>query len=219
VAQPPRWGPTSRQSRSAYADSGIGAATLVTETIRERPTESSSGETATVRDAWGLTGPSESEYGESYARLDRRRRPRNTDFGETEVDERQISLDRFSLLFPEKRAFFLEDTGVFAFASTGPEPPGGIPPARADVFPFFSRRIGLLNGEEVPLDVGAKLTGKIGRSDVGVLAVRTGELADVVDPQNLMVARMKWNFFEQSYAGAIFTGGDPASDRSAWTCG
>jgi hypothetical protein len=143
----------------------------------------------------------------------------NTDFGETEVDERQIALDRFSLLFPEKRAFFLEDTGVFAFASTGPQPPGGIPPARADVFPFFSRRIGLLSGEEVPLDVGAKLTGRIGRSDVGVLAVRTGELEDVVDPQNLMVARMKWDFFQQSYAGVIFTGGDPASDRSAQTYG
>ena len=143
----------------------------------------------------------------------------NTDFGETEVDERQIALDRFSLLFPEKRAFFLEDAGVFSFASTGPEPPGGIPPTRADVFPFFSRRIGLLDGEEVPLDVGAKLTGRIGRTDVGVLAVRTGEVENVVDPQNLMVARMKWNFFEQSYAGAIFTGGDPASDRSAQTYG
>jgi hypothetical protein len=143
----------------------------------------------------------------------------NTDFGETEVDERQISLDRFSLLFPEKRAFFLEDAGVFSFASTGPEPPGGIPPARADVFPFFSRRIGLLEGEEVPLELGAKLTGRIGRSDVGVLAVRTGELEDVIDPQNLMVARMKWNFFQQSYGGVIFTGGDPASDRSAQTYG
>ena len=143
----------------------------------------------------------------------------NTDFGETEVDERQISLDRFSLFFPEKRAFFLEDAGVFSFASTGPEPPGGIPPAGADVYPFFSRRIGLLDGEEVPLDVGTKLTGTIGRADVGVLAVRTGELEDVVGPQNLMVARAKWNFFQQSYAGAIFTGGDPASDRSAQTYG
>jgi hypothetical protein len=143
----------------------------------------------------------------------------NTDFGETEVDERQIALDRFSLLFPEKRAFVLEDTGVFAFASNGPEPPGGIPPARADVFPFFSRRIGLLDGEEVPLDVGAKLTGTVGRTDVGVLAVHTGAVEDLVDPQNLMVARMKWNFFQQSYAGVIFTGGDPASDLSAQTYG
>ena len=71
----------------------------------------------------------------------------NTDFGETEVDARQINLDRFSIRFPEKRSFFLEDVGVFDFASTGPEPPGGAPSTGADVFPFFSRRIGLFNGE------------------------------------------------------------------------
>ena len=70
----------------------------------------------------------------------------NTDFGETEVDARQINLSRFSLLFPEKRAFFLEGAGVFSFASTGPETPGGIPGTGADVFPFFSRQIGLLGG-------------------------------------------------------------------------
>lgn len=143
----------------------------------------------------------------------------NTDFAETEVDERQINLTRFSLLFPEKRAFFLEDAGVFSFASTGPEPPGGIPPSGADVYPFFSRRIGLLEGEEVPIDVGAKLTGRIGRSDVGVLAVRTGELEDVVEPKSLVVARMKWNLFQQSYVGALFTGGDPASGKSGETYG
>jgi hypothetical protein len=143
----------------------------------------------------------------------------NTDFAETEVDERQINLTRFPLLFPEKRSFFLEDAGVFSFASTGPEPAGGIPPAGADVYPFFSRRIGLLEGEEVPIDVGAKLTGRIGRSDVGVLAVRTGELEDVVEPKNLVVARMKWKLFQQSYAGVIFSGGNPASGESGQTYG
>ena len=51
----------------------------------------------------------------------------NTDFGETEVDARQINLARFSVLFPEKRAFFLQGAGVFGFASSGPEPAGGIP--------------------------------------------------------------------------------------------
>ena len=74
----------------------------------------------------------------------------NTDFGETEVDARQINLARFSVLFPEKRSFFLEGAGVFNFASTGPEPAGGIPPAGADVFPFFSRQIGLLGGRGSP---------------------------------------------------------------------
>ena len=70
----------------------------------------------------------------------------NTDFGETEVDARQINLSRFSLLFPEKRSFFLEGAGVFNFASTGPDVPGGIPATGADVYPFFSRQIGLLSG-------------------------------------------------------------------------
>ena len=84
----------------------------------------------------------------------------NTDFGETEVDERLINLSRFSLFLPEKRSFFLEDAGVFTFASTGPSSPGGIPRAGADVYPFFSRRIGLLSGQEVPIDIGVKLTEK-----------------------------------------------------------
>ena len=97
----------------------------------------------------------------------------NTDFGETEVDARQINLTRFSLLFPEKRAFFLEGAGVFSYASTGPETPGGIPGTGADVFPFFSRQIGLVGGLEVPLDAGVKLTGTAGRTDIGVLGVRT----------------------------------------------
>jgi len=143
----------------------------------------------------------------------------NTDFGETEADVRQINLSRFSLLFPEKRAFFLEDAGVFSFASTGPATPGGIPSAGADVFPFFSRRIGLREGVEVPLDVGAKLTGRVGRSDVGVLAVRAGDLEDVVEAKNLLVARVKQNLFQQSYVGFILTGGDPASSQSGRTYG
>ena len=143
----------------------------------------------------------------------------NTDFGETEVDARQVNLQRFSLFFPEKRAFFLEDAGVFSFASTGPGTPGGIPSAGADVYPFFSRRIGLLEGEEVPIDAGAKLTGKVGRTEVGVLAVRTGDLRDVVEEKTLFVGRIKQNLFQQSYAGIIFTGGDPASGESGETYG
>jgi hypothetical protein len=143
----------------------------------------------------------------------------NTDFGETEVDARQINLTRYSLLFPEKRAFFLEDAGVFSFASTGPETPGGIPPAGADVYPFFSRRIGLLGGVEVPIDGGVKLTGRIGRTDMGVMAVRTGALEDVAAARNLFVARVKRNLFQQSYAGFVLTAGDPASGGANPTYG
>jgi hypothetical protein len=147
----------------------------------------------------------------------------NTDFGETEVDARQINLSRFSVLFPEKRSFFLEGAGVFSFASTGPEVPGGIPPTGADLFPFFSRRIGLLDGTEVPIDGGIKLTGTAGRTDIGVLAVRAGDLrrngSVVVGGKNFFVGRVKRNLFQQSYVGAIVTDGHPARDQSGQTYG
>ena len=146
----------------------------------------------------------------------------NTDFGETEVDARQINLTRFSLLFPEKRAFFLEGAGVFSFASTGPETPGGIPGTGADLYPFFSRQIGLIGGREVPLDAGVKLTGTVGRTEVGVLSVRTRQLRVgdtlVADDEGFFIGRVKRNLFEQSYVGAIFTAGDPAGS-SAQTYG
>jgi hypothetical protein len=143
----------------------------------------------------------------------------NTDFAETEVDARQINLSRFSLLFPEKRSFFLEGSGVFNFASTGPEVPGGIPPTGADVFPFFSRQIGLLAGREVPIVAGGKLTGTIGRTNIGILDVRTGDLDDIVDEKNFFVARVKQNLFSQSYVGGIFSDGHPARGRSGQTYG
>ena len=93
----------------------------------------------------------------------------NTDFGETEVDTRQINLSRFSLFFPEKRTFFLEDAGVFAFSNTSVRGPAFLNPPRFEVIPFFSRRIGLLAGSEIPIDFGAKLTGRVGRTELGVL--------------------------------------------------
>ena len=142
----------------------------------------------------------------------------NTDFGETEVDERQINLTRFSLFFPEKRSFFLEDVGVFDFASTGPDPPGGIPDAGADIYPFFSRRIGLLDGREVPLEVGVKLTGKVNNTDIGFLGVRTGSTA-LVEDKTFYVGRIKQDLFEQSYVGGVFTRGNPRAGQSSITYG
>ena len=142
----------------------------------------------------------------------------NTDFGETEVDARQINLGRFSLFFPEKRAFFLEDAGVFSFASTGPSPPGGVSQTNADIYPFFSRQVGLLGGEEVPLDVGVKLTGKVGDTDLGFLDVRTRDVP-IASDKNFFVGRVRRNLFQQSYIGAIFTGGHPALDLSSRTVG
>jgi hypothetical protein len=142
----------------------------------------------------------------------------NTDFAETEVDTRQVNLTRFPLFFPEKRAFFLEDAGIFDFAQTGERrgPPGM--GGGGDLMPFFSRRVGLLQGSEVPILIGEKLTGKIGRFDVGLLDVQTGELKQdeqrVAPSRNLAVARVKANFGSQSYVGAIFTNGDPSGETS-----
>ena len=131
----------------------------------------------------------------------------NTDFGETEVDARQINLTRFPLFFPEKRTFFLENIGVFSFSNLGNE-----------LLPFFSRRIGLLGGEEIPIVVGSKLTGKTGNTDVGLLYTKTADV-HAIGGKNFVVARVKQNLFRQSYVGAIVTEGNPASDAGAQTYG
>ncbi len=142
----------------------------------------------------------------------------NTDFGETEVDDRQINLSRFSLFFPEKRSFFLEDAGVFAFSNTAVAAPGFLAPTRFEVIPFFSRQIGLLAGREVPIDFGTKLTGKIGRTDIGVLDARTRDVPNVT-AKNFFVGRVKRNLFEQSYIGGIVTSGNPGRPISSQTAG
>lgn len=116
----------------------------------------------------------------------------NTDFAEVEVDDRQVNLTRFPLVFPEKRDFFLEGTSIFAFARTSrPEP-------------FFSRRIGLLEGTPIPIQYGGRLTGQSGRYDIAFLQVRTGR-TELTAPEDFTVARVKRNFFAQSSVGAIYT--------------
>lgn len=130
----------------------------------------------------------------------------NTDFAETEVDERQINLTRFPLFFPERRDFFLQNAGVFEFGLNNSGGGGG---DRA-LIPFFSRRIGLSpDGEEVPILAGAKLTGRAGPWGMGVLDVQTDEL-DAVEGQNLFAGRLSRNVGEQSTVGGIVTRGNPA---------
>ena len=142
----------------------------------------------------------------------------NTDFGETEVDARQINLTRFSLFFPEKRTFFLENAGVFSFSETAITTVGANLSTCCQVIPFFSRQIGLLAGAEVPIDAGVKLTGRVGRTDVGVLDVRTRDVS-TVPAKNFLVGRVKQNFLQQSYIGAIFTDGDPGLSIGSRTYG
>ncbi|HWR54248.1 MAG TPA: sugar-binding protein [Bryobacteraceae bacterium] len=123
----------------------------------------------------------------------------NTDFAETEVDTRQVNLTRFPLLFPEHRQFFLEDSGIFEFAAS---------PGTKDFTPFHSRRIGLVGDEEVPILFGQKVTGKIGRFDLGLMDVQT-RASEVAPARNFFVGRTKANFWSQSYVGALVTAGEP----------
>jgi hypothetical protein len=88
----------------------------------------------------------------------------NTDFAQVEADEQQINLTRFSLFFPEKREFFLENQGTFAFG--GSIPTGGDTPIL-----FYSRRIGLNGARPVPIGGGGRLTGRAGRYSIGLLDI------------------------------------------------
>jgi hypothetical protein len=116
----------------------------------------------------------------------------NPDFGQAEVDNQVVNLSRFSVFFPEKRDFFLENAGVFLFGR-----------AESNQL-FFTRRIGLTdNGAPVPIDYGAKLTGKVGSYNVGFLQVQTRQLGDPasgfgIPRQQFTVARIKRNILERS---------------------
>jgi len=130
----------------------------------------------------------------------------NTDFAEVEVDQRRVNLTRFPLRFPEQRGFFLEGSGVFSFAWADP---------------FFSRRIGLVQGQEVPINFGARLGGQAGPYELGFYQVRTGStllespggtLTNWAE-EDFTVGRVRRGLFDQSHVGLIYTrrasGADP----------
>jgi hypothetical protein len=132
----------------------------------------------------------------------------NTDFAETEADTRQINLTRFPLFFPEKRYFFVEGANQFDFGIGLGE----------DFIPFFSRRIGLLDGDRVPIDAGAKIIGRQGRWGVGVLDVRTADTPGAA-AANLFAGRVTWDADEHLRLGAIGTRGDPDGVTENWLGG
>jgi hypothetical protein len=134
----------------------------------------------------------------------------NTDFAETEVDTRRTNLTRFPLFFPEKRTFFLEGADLFSFGLGLGE----------DVIPFFSRRMGLVNGVEVPIVAGTKINGRIGNTNVGGLVAGTSDQPGVVPDDTVMaVSRVKQNVGEESWIGAIVNIGDPLGRSGSWTAG
>jgi hypothetical protein len=128
----------------------------------------------------------------------------NTDFAQVEVDQQQVNLTRFSLFFPEKREFFLENQGMFTFSGvqmTGQSAGGDTP------ILFYSRRIGLEGGRPVPIDVGGRLTGRVGRFSLGLLNIQTGQEPSVLAPStNFSVVRVKRDLLRRSSVGLLFTG-------------
>ncbi|HEX3322550.1 MAG TPA: DUF5916 domain-containing protein [Terriglobales bacterium] len=141
----------------------------------------------------------------------------NTDFAETEVDTRQINLTRFPLFFPEKRAFFLEGSNQYDFGLGLNE----------EFIPFFSRNVGLLDGEPIPINGGVKLGGRIGKWNVAALDVQTRDTniaPDVaqdlrlpsldVPGTNLLAGRVSYDVNENLRVGTIFTHGDPEARRN-----
>ncbi len=116
----------------------------------------------------------------------------NTDFAQVEADEQQINLDRFNLFFPEKRPFFLENAGLFSV---------GVP---GELQLFFSRRIGLgPQGREIPIDGGLRLSGKLGRNNVGLLAMRVEESEGLTARNDFTVARYSRDLPNRSSIGAM----------------
>jgi hypothetical protein len=142
----------------------------------------------------------------------------NTDFAEIEVDERQTNLTRFDVLFPEKRSFFLEGADIFEFGL-------GLDLEEANVLPFFSRRIGLFTpegedeGTTVPINVGGKIQGRVGETNIGALVVSSGAVDEFGVPSTEVgVLRVRQNVLAESSVGVLATSGDPIG-RRAWTAG
>jgi hypothetical protein len=122
----------------------------------------------------------------------------NTDFAQTEVDQRLVNLTRFPTFFAEKRDFFLDGSTFFDFQSASS---GG-----NSLLPFFSRRIGLdTDGNPQKIDIGGKLAGQLGANDVGALYVRTAD-EDSIAGEDFAVLRGKHRMFQQSYVGGLYTG-------------
>jgi hypothetical protein len=129
----------------------------------------------------------------------------NTDFAETEVDDRVVNLTRFPLFFPEKRDFFLQDSDLFRF--------GGL--SSSVLTPYYSRRIGLApDGQPVDILAGGRLTGRFDGTRLAVLGAQQADYSDV-GPKSLFVSRLSKSVLDESEVGGMFTYGDPQSPGDA----
>ena len=129
----------------------------------------------------------------------------NTDFAQVEEDVQQVNLTRFSLFFPEKREFFLEGQGIFAFGGASVTGFGGGASAANDVpILFFSRRIGLSQGQAVPVVAGGRVTGKAGALSLGALSISTDDKPSASAlATNFSVLRLKRDVLRRSSIGLL----------------
>jgi len=132
----------------------------------------------------------------------------NTDFAETEVDDRQINLTRFNLHYPEKRDFFLDGASNFKFGIDGDD----TSPVAKSIIPFFSRRMGLDSmGGPIPINIGAKLTGQINNWNLGMMYINDAREDGI---NNFSVARVSRNIGKQSSVGIIGTYGNALNNET-----
>jgi hypothetical protein len=146
----------------------------------------------------------------------------NTDFAQVEADNQQINLTRFSLFFPEKREFFLENAPIFQFGRQGGRfrrVAGSFQQVPADVIPFFSRRIGISdNGQLVPVLGGVRVTGRAGAYTLGTFSMQTDDFE--TDPStNFSVVRVRRDVLGRSDVGGLFINKHASSNRYNRTYG
>jgi Domain of unknown function (DUF5916) len=129
------------------------------------------------------------------------------DFAQAEADEQQVNLTQFSLFFPEKREFFLENSGMFYFGDIPRESRLGnarFAPPEEEILLFFSRRIGLTNtGDPIPIAAGGRLTGRVGRTGLGLMTIQT-QSDDGRDGDNYTVLRGRRDVLRNGDIGGIF---------------
>jgi len=136
----------------------------------------------------------------------------NTDFAQVEADQEQVNLTRFSLYYPEKREFFLEGAEIFSFGGSGGfrwhRGGGG---GGSDMNLFYSRRLGLVDGHEARILGGAKMVGKVGKYQVGVMNILTDDvtyqeegLTTKVNAVNFTVVRVRRDILQRATLGMMF---------------
>jgi hypothetical protein len=176
-----------------------GIATLITDNDIEKPVQNDVDGDAGIDLKYGITEALTADF--TY----------NTDFAQVEEDQEQVNLTRFSLFFPEKRDFFLEGQGIFAFGGVqlrggGRNRPGD---EGQDLTPilFFSRRIGLTDDGVDPILAGGRVTGRMGQYRVGALNIQTRGIEGDEDvlPTNFSVFRLRRDVLRRSDIGVLAT--------------